>query len=52
MANATCPDCGNEQDVSDFQLEVGKAFGLVGIMCDECHETIPAENIEEDEETA
>lgn len=44
-----CPDCGNLQGISEFQLEVGRGFGLVGVMCDDCHETIPADVIEEAE---
>lgn len=46
MPVAVCPHCGNEQELSEFMLSVGEAFGLVGVLCDECPERIPAENIE------
>lgn len=40
-----CPHCDIEQEFPAFFIKVGCAFGLVGIVCSDCGETVPGEAI-------
>ena len=45
-----CPSCESEQELPAFFIEVGSAFGLVGVSCPDCSEVIPASAIRETSE--